>query len=340
MRFPRPSHPRCESRPGHVPYPPSFVHRSLDDFNAGALDASEAASRLGMSRSHLFRLRHRHLNGKPVTAVSGGNHLQRWPEAVQAVRAAFLARPEAPNFQLIADQIASRLDFTRHRTSVAAHARRYVAATFVPSDTTWGHFEHFRAVFLRMGLPMAIYTDGLSLFGHESTAEGRDPKSEFQRALTALGVSHLVAPSPQAKGKIERRFGTLQGRVVTLLGHEKVQSFAHAQVVLQAEIDHLNRTVCRTTGMSPNDRWDRTLQDGMTVMQPVPSTALLDLHLAIHDRRSRNTDNPVDFEGRSWAIAPTLRKTVSIIHHPGRQFWVVTEPPAPPENRWPEVLGK
>ncbi len=355
-----------------------------------------AASRVGVSPSQLFRLRRRHLNSKPVTAVSGGNHLQRWPKAVQAVRAAFLARPEAPNFQLIADQIASRHDVTRHRNSVAAHARthhpgllhqhapkpsprrrwerarigelwqhdssihpgwpadskqtllltvddpsrRYVAATFVSSDTSWGHFEHFRAAFPRMGLPMAIYTDGLSLFGHESTAEGRDPKSEFQRALTALGVSHLVAPSPQAKGKIERRFGTLQGRVVTLLGHEKVQSLAHAQVVLQAEIDHLNRTVCRTTGMSPNDRWDRALQDGMTVMQPVPSMALLDLHLAIHDRRRRNTDNPVDFEGRSWAIAPTLRKTVSIIHHPGRQFWVVTEPPAPPENRWPEVLGK
>jgi hypothetical protein len=50
-----------------------------------------------------------------------------------------------------------------------------------------------------MGLPMAVYTDCLSLFAHESTAEGRDPKSEFQRALTALGVRHLVAPSPQAK---------------------------------------------------------------------------------------------------------------------------------------------
>jgi len=210
----------------------------------------------------------------------------------------------------------------------------------VPSDTTWVHFKHFRAVFLRMGLPMSTYTDGLSLFGHESTAEGRDPKSELQRALTALDVSHLVAPSPQAKSKMERRFGTLQGRLVTLLGYEMVQSFAHAQLVLRAEIDHLNGTICRTTRMSPNDRWDKALQDGMAVMQPVPTTALLDLHLALHDRRRCNTDNQVDFEGRSWAIAPTHRESVGIIHHPGRQFWVATEPPSPPNNRWPEVLGK
>ena len=62
---------------------------------------------------------------------------------------------------------------------------------------------------------MALDTDGLSLLGHKSAAEGRDPKSELQRTLTALGVSHLAAPSPQAKGKIERGFGTLQGRAVT-----------------------------------------------------------------------------------------------------------------------------
>ncbi|MFM8421369.1 MAG: hypothetical protein ACKOEQ_14745, partial [Verrucomicrobiota bacterium] len=167
--------------------------------------------------------------------------------------------------------------------------RKYVSSTFVPSDTTWAPFQHFRAVFLRMGLPMALDTDGLALVGHESTAGGRDPKSEFQRALTALGVSHLVAPSPQAK---------------------------------------------------PNDRWDSALPDGMTAMQPVPSAVPFDLHLALDNRRRRNTDNPVDVKGRSWAIAPTLRKTVSIIHHPGRPFWVVDEPPAPPENRWPEVLGK
>ncbi|MFM7102000.1 MAG: hypothetical protein ACKO3N_12605 [Verrucomicrobiota bacterium] len=75
-------------------------------------------------------------------------------------------------------------------------------------------------------------------------------------------------------------------------------------------------------------------------MKPVPSMALLGLHLALHYRRRRNTDNPADFEGRSGAIAPTHRQNVGTIHHPGRQFWVVTEPPSPPENRWPEVLGK
>ncbi len=96
--------------------------------------------------------------------------------------------------------------------TVDDHSRKLMAAVFVPTDTTWHHFQHFRSTFTLHGLPVAIYTDGLALFGHESTHDNHGPRSEFQRALTALGVSHLVAPSPQAKGKIERRFGTFQKR--------------------------------------------------------------------------------------------------------------------------------
>jgi len=44
-----------------------------------------------------------------------------------------------------------------------------------------------------------------------------DVRSQFQRALLGLGIAHRVAPDPQAKGKIERRFGTFQNRLVSLL---------------------------------------------------------------------------------------------------------------------------
>jgi len=108
---------RCGDRLTH-----DFVHRTLDAFNPGALDASEAASRLGISRSQLFRLRQRRLNSKPVRTLSGGNHLPPpWPAAAQAGRA-------ASNFQLITGQLASRHGVTRHRSPVAA--------AFAPSDTT------------------------------------------------------------------------------------------------------------------------------------------------------------------------------------------------------------
>jgi hypothetical protein len=101
--------------------------------------------------------------------------------------------------------------------TVEDHSRKLLGAVFVPTDTTWNHFEHFRRRLLRHGLPMVVYTDGLRLFGPDSMADDRDPCAEFQRAFSALGVTPLVAPSPQAKGKIERRFGTLQKRLVAIL---------------------------------------------------------------------------------------------------------------------------
>ena len=223
--------------------------------------------------------------------------------------------------------------------TVDDHSRKLLGAVFVPTDTTWNHFEHFRRLLLQHGLPLVVYTDGLSLFGHDSMADDRDPASEFQRAFSALGVTHLVAPSPQAKGKIERRFGTLQQRLVALLAYEHIRDYPAAQVVLDRQVAHQNATVCRTTGHSPNAAWDKALLERRTAIRPCPPATLLDLHLALHLRRRVNADHQIDFLGRSWPIASTQRTTITLIHHPLRQFWAVTQPPRPPQNNWPEILG-
>jgi hypothetical protein len=148
-----------------------------------------------------------------------------------------------------------------------------------------------------------------------------------------------VQSAPESKGKIERRFGTLQQRLVALLAYERVSGYATAQIVLDRQVAHQNATVCRTTGYSPNAAWDKALAENRSAIRPCPPTALLDLHLALHLRRRVNADYQIDFMGRSWPIAPTKRATVTLIHHPLRQFWAVTQPPRPPLNHWPEILG-
>ena len=120
-----------------------------------------------------------------------------------------------------------------------------LAGSFVTSDTTWNHFLHFRRAFEQHGIPEVIYTDALSLFGVSSSDDKSDPKSQFQRALKGLGVAHLVAPSPQAKGKIERLFRTFQGRIVTLLAYAKAANYQQAAAILQMEIARQNRTTSR-----------------------------------------------------------------------------------------------
>jgi len=211
-----------------------------------------------------------------------------------------------------------------------------LSGRFVSSDTTWNHFCHFRNAFETHGIPQAIYTDGLSLFGPSSSNDHSDPRSEFQRALRALGIAHLVAPTPQAKGKIERRFGTFQRRLVTLMAHAKVRDWLHADDILQMEIARQNQTKNRSTGLVPDAVWQQSLLENTGALRPCPLPTLLDLHFSLRTLRRVNNDHTIDFLGRSYEIAATKRKHVSVIHHPNRCFWVCEQPP---KDVWPSVLG-
>lgn len=216
------------------------------------------------------------------------------------------------------------------------HSGMIVSGRFVESDTTWNHFMHFRSAFEVWGIPEIVYTDGLKLFGPSSCDDSTDPKSEFQRALKGLGVHHLVAPTPQAKGKIERRFGTLQSRLVPLMAYAKVREWKEADEMLQMEIVRRNKTILRTTGKIPLDVWEEQTLNKTGRIRPVPPPRLLDLHLSLRQQRRVNNDHTIDFEGHNYQIAPTQRRSVTIVHHPHQQFWVTEKPPA---GIWPPILG-
>jgi hypothetical protein len=107
-----------------------------------------------------------------------------------------------------------------------------------------------------------------------------DPRSEFQRALRSLHVAHLVAPTPQAKGKIERTFQTFQNRLVTLLAHAEVNDWKSADLILQMEIQRQGRKTQRTTGRIPSEVWKEQILKRSARLSPAPASSLLDLHLS------------------------------------------------------------
>lgn len=220
--------------------------------------------------------------------------------------------------------------------TVDDHSGLNLSGRFVPSDTTWAHFCHFRSAFQCHGIPRAVYTDGLSLFGPSSTSDRSDPRSEFQRAFRALGVARLVAPTPQAKGKLERRFGTFQRRLVTLMTHAQVRDWDHADSVLQMEITRQNNTKNRSTSAIPSQVWQDALPSKINALRSCPPPSLLDLHLSLRCTRRVNNDHTIDFDGFSYQIAPTNRKSVTILYHPNARFWVLEHPPT---SLWPPILG-
>lgn len=220
------------------------------------------------------------------------------------------------------------------------HSRKLVAARFVPSDTTWGHFCHFRQAFERYGLPATIYTDALSLFGPSSTEPEIEPRSQFQRALLGLGVNHRVAPDPQAKGKIERRFAHLQNRLGTLLRHEKVRDYAAANALLERFVLQYNDTHrVRTTGTTPDQAWRKAKREKRCRLRPTPPRTLLDLHLALVFSRRLYRDHTVEVLGQTYPVTPCTLKLVTIVLHPGTRFWVLPHPPTAHHPVWPTILA-
>jgi hypothetical protein len=89
---------------------------------------------------------------------------------------------------------------------------------FVTSESAFDYFRSTRAYLEEHGKPVAFYSDKHSIFRVNSKdAAGGDGVTQFGRALLALNIDIICANSPQAKGRIERAFGTLQDRMVKSL---------------------------------------------------------------------------------------------------------------------------
>jgi len=93
-------------------------------------------------------------------------------------------------------------------------------ARLVEHDSTEENLRTLEGWLRQHGRPVAFYTDKASLF-HVNRPAGRDEqlrgvpaRTQIGRALEELGIRGVLAHSPQAKGRIERAFGTLQDRLV------------------------------------------------------------------------------------------------------------------------------
>src|SRR5260370_31733962 len=112
---------------------------------------------------------------------------------------------------------------------------------FVTSESAFDYFRTTRAYLEAHGKPVAFYSDKHGLFGvTRREAAGGDGVTQFGRALLGLNIDIICANSPQAKGRIERAFGTLQDRMVKELRLAGVSSIAAANAWLPGFITAYN----------------------------------------------------------------------------------------------------
>lgn len=222
-------------------------------------------------------------------------------------------------------------------TTVDDHTRKVIRASIWDGETLWAHFMHLRASFCAYGIPEMLYTDGFSMFGYE----GEDAVTKCGRMLLALQIAHRIAPSPQAKGKIERMVGTMQRRLVPLLKTKGVCNGNDAQAIIDSHVAYWNENHNnQTTGMTANAAHQLAVSENRVAYRPCPAERMMDLHMAYHELRSVSRANTIDYNGTIWPITPTPKKKVALVIHPKRHFWVVENMPDPRQPQWPAILGK
>ena len=215
--------------------------------------------------------------------------------------------------------------------------RKVMALRVCERECLLEHYAMLEDSFLLYGMPESLYTDGFTMFGKE----GEDLCSQFGRMCRAFGICHRIAPSPQAKGKVERSMRTFQHRLVVVLQAEDVDCEVRANDVAQEHIAFWNANhVNDETGQIPDERASALRQSGRSKMRPTPNEKVLRLFLSRHEPRRVELGSRIDFMGRKWTIAHTLKKRVWLAIRPRHAgFYVLEECPDPTNPVVPRILA-
>lgn len=122
------------------------------------------------------------------------------------------------------------------------------AAHFRLQEDAHGYFLLFRDILATKGIPLAVYRDRHGIFERprnqvwslEEELAGQPFPTQVGRLLEELAIASIPAHSPQAKGRIERLWGTFQDRLVAELRLAGASTLEEAEAVLQAFLPRFN----------------------------------------------------------------------------------------------------
>lgn len=171
-----------------------------------------------------------------------------WRGKKQKVKQVHLWRPRRSRFGELVQWDTSEHDWLEGRgerlylIAMIDDATSRLFARFVRHDSTEENMSLLWSYLERFGRPLAFYTDKASLFQtaekHKRDEPGVEkdavemPPTQIGRALQELGISWIAAHSPQAKGRVERNFGTAQDRLVKGMRVARVTTIEQANQYL------------------------------------------------------------------------------------------------------------
>lgn len=172
-----------------------------------------------------------------------------------------------------------------------------VYARFYDYEGTRPALDSFARYARRYGLPQSLYVDrhptyralGRRTLADELAGRAR-PQSQFERAVATLGVAVIPASSPQAKGRVERLFRTLQDRLIKELRLADITTRETANTFLQHYLPGYNR------------RFSCPPQSPTNLHRPAPPHAQLTRILAVREAHALRHDNTLRHATKLYLI--------------------------------------
>lgn len=172
---------------------------------------------------------------------------------------------------------------------------------FYEYEGTIPALDSFKRYIRKHGIPLSVYCDKHTTYKSpaepsiEDEINGTAPLSEFGRALTELGVKLIHAHSPQAKGRVERMFNTLQDRLVKEMTLRNITTIQEANRFLQSYLSSHNRRFA----VKPKEQND--------LHRDIPKGLNLDKILCIKTERTLRNDSTIAYNGKLYQLQEVVK---------------------------------
>jgi hypothetical protein len=170
-------------------------------------------------------------------------------------------------------------------------------AKLFPGDTVFTNMQVIRRFLELKGTFMSLYADKASHFkttrygGLHVDINQEQDDTQIERALEEVGITLIPANSPQAKGRIERRFGLFQDRFIKEMRLAGIKNYDEANKFLQEKFLPWHNK--------------KYLLEAESIYMPLPKEKNLDLVFCIKQWRTVKQDNTISFHGQIIQIAPS-----------------------------------
>jgi len=189
---------------------------------------------------------------------------------------------------------------------------RIVGAYFDQQETLNGYYNVFHQILTTYGIPFMFYTDRRTVFEYKQKkypSLEKDTFTQFSYACHQLGVEIKVTSVPQAKGRVERLFQTLQSRLPIELRNAGVTTTEQAN-------EFLNHYVKKF-----NDKFALPIDNIKSVFETQPSDEKINLTLAVLADRKIDTGHCIKFEKQY--LKPIDAQGLPVYYHKGTSAIVV-----------------